>query len=203
VKKTRFSHYWAKGGVWTVVVILGWGCASTSRFISKPGAKFDQIRSILIIEQERVALRNITDEFARNLISKGYSVRANPKIENSVESDAVLQINVSQFQPDRKYLVLLNQDKAGNSHDTLLVNPVVEVGGRSLYPSHGIVGVDNAEIVVSNAAVSLSARLLDGKTHEIIWSGSVTYEGLDLDMAVRGAVVAMIKKFPKGGHNGP
>jgi hypothetical protein len=30
-----------------------------------------------------------------------------------------------------------------------------------------------------------------------LWSGAVTYEGLDLDAAVEGAVASVLKEFPR------
>ena len=56
--------------------------------------------------------------------------------------------------------------------------------------------MEDAQILVSNATLSLSARLLTPDTQDLLWSGSVTYEGLDLDVAVEGSVASLFKKFP-------
>ena len=179
---------------WPLLAALSLYACAPSRVAVKPGVDFSKIGTILIVEPERQDLRSITDEFARQLIFRGYAVRVGPEIKSG-EADAVLQINVTQFTPDKKYLVQLNDDEKG-SRDILVVNPVTEISGRHVYPSASAAGIEDAQIVVSNATVSLTARLLESAKREIWWSGAVTYEGLDLDAAVEGSVAALLKKFP-------
>jgi hypothetical protein len=37
---------------------------------------------------------------------------------------------------------------------------------------------------------------LDPVSRNVWWTGSMTYEGLDLDAAVEGSVTALLKRFP-------
>jgi hypothetical protein len=161
----------------------------------KPGVDFSRIRSIALADQDRPELRAVTDELARQLISRGYSVRL-ARGRAAADADALLQVSVAQYTPDKKYLVQLDKDSGGRARDVFVLNPAMEVGGRSVYPTTGVSGVEGAQIVVSNATVSLSARLLDARTKEILWSTAVTYEGLDLDAAVEGAAASLMKRFP-------
>lgn len=155
-----------------------------------PGIDFSKIKSVLVLEPEFAEQRFVTDEFARQLMARGYRVRVGGP---SAGSDVWLQVTVSQVIPDKKYLVPL---EGALGRQTLVLNPITEIGGRSLYPSGSGAGVQDAQILVSNATLSLSARLLTPDTQELLWSGSVTYEGLDLDVAVEGSVASLFKRFP-------
>jgi hypothetical protein len=166
------------------------GCFSTVRTATRAGTDFGRIKSVLVLEPEYAQQRAVTDEFARQLLMRGYQVKVGGPAEGS---DAWLQITVTQFVPDAKYLVPL--ETSGN-RQTLVLNAVTEISGRTVYPSMTGAGIENARILVSNATLSLSARLLAPQTQELLWSGAVTYEGLDLDVALEGSVASLFKKFP-------
>lgn len=179
---------WAPYGL---LVLLS-GCFAPVRTATMPGFDFSKIKSVLVLEPQYAEQRFVTDEFARQLMARGYRVRVgNP----SAGSDVWLQVTISQVIPDKKYLVPLQSSTVGQ---TLILNPIpiTEIGGRNLYPSNSTGGVQDAQVVVSNATLSLSARLLTPDNQELLWSGSVTYEGLDLDVAVEGSVASLFKKFP-------
>lgn len=165
-------------------------CFAPVRTVTMPGTDFSRIKSVLVLEPQHAEQRFVTDEFSRQLMLRGYRVRVGGP---SAGSDVWLQVTVSQVIPDKKYLVPL-QGSLGNQ--TMILNPITEVGGRTLYPSGSGGGVQDAQILVSNATLSLSARLVTPDTQELLWSGSVTYEGLDLDVAVEGSVATLFKKFP-------
>lgn len=163
---------------------------SSIRTATMPGTDFSKIKSVLVLDPPSPEQRIVTDEFARQLMARGYRVRVGGP---SSGSDAWLQITVSQIIPDKKYLVPL---EGTQGRQTLVLNPVTEIGGRSLYPSGSGAGLQDAQILVSNATLSLSVRLLTPDTQELLWSGTVTYEGLDLDVAVEGSVASLFKRFP-------
>jgi hypothetical protein len=165
-------------------------CFAPVRTATMPGVDFSKIKSVLVLEPEFAEQRFVTDEFARQLMARGYRVRVGGP---SAGSDVWLQVTVSQVIPDKKYLVPL---EGVLGRQTLVLNPITEIGGRSLYPSGSGAGVQDAQILVSNATLSLSARLITPNTQELLWSGSVTYEGLDLDVAVEGSVASLFKRFP-------
>jgi hypothetical protein len=166
------------------------GCFAPIRTATMPGVDFSKMKSVLVLEPEFAEQRFVTDEFARQLMARGYRVRVGGP---SAGSDVWLQVTISQVIPDKKYLVPL---EGALGRQTLVLNPITEIGGRSLYPSGSGAGVQDAQILVSNATLSLSARLMTPDTRELLWSGSVTYEGLDLDVAVEGSVASLFKRFP-------
>ncbi|MBI4395487.1 MAG: DUF4136 domain-containing protein [Elusimicrobia bacterium] len=179
-----------------LIVFLFIAACASPRFVKKPGFDFSQIHSILLLEPDRADAGAVTDEIARELIRRGYSVKTARRENARASADAWLKVNVTQFIPDKKYLIQMNKDEEGKTRDVLLLNPVTEISGRTVYPSASVAGLEDAQIVVSNATVSLSVRLLDRSSKDILWSGAVTYEGLDLDAAIEGSVSSLLKHFP-------
>jgi hypothetical protein len=194
---TSASRSVFRGGRAAALAGVSWVLASCAapRAAVKPGVDFSRIRSITVVDQKQEERRAVTDELVRQLMKRGYAVKVAAR-PPAAGADAVLQVTVSQFLPDRKYLIHVNPDRAG-TRDVVVVNPTVELSGRSVHPSYGVPGVQDAQVIVSNATVALSARLLDPKTRDTLWSHRSTYEGLDLDAAVEGAVASLLKYFPQ------
>lgn len=172
------------------------------RVVVKPGYDFSLIRSIAVIEQPIEDRHAVTDEVVRQLIPLGYKVTVVQSDESPTNADAVLQVNVSQYLSDKKYMVQLGQSDSRRSgrgrrksRDVIVMNPTTEVPG-TVYPAMGVPGMDGAQILASNSTVSLSFRLLDASTKEIVWSSAARYEGLDLASAVEGAVDSVVRHFP-------
>jgi len=177
-----------------VCLFLG-GCVS-SRVVSKPGVDISGFSAIGIVEQADENHRSVTDELARQLIQYGYSVKIIEDISGKDNIDAYFVLNVTQYLPDKKYLVQLSDDAA--QRDVILVNPTIELPGKSVYSQGTPFGLgEESKIIVSNATVGLSGRLVDSKTDEVLWSNIATYEGLDLESAIHGVVLTVVKKFPK------
>lgn len=164
-------------------------CVTTTRVATRAGTDFSRVQTVLLLDSSS-ATRAVTDAFARALLEKGYRVKVgNP----DGAADLWMEAAVTQFTPDRKYLVPLK----GNGG--IVLYPAQEISGRSLYPSPTAASLPDAQVVISNAAVSLSVRLLDPRTGDLLWTGAVTYEGLDMDAAVEGSVASLLKRFPLKG----
>jgi hypothetical protein len=176
-------------------VLLG-GCLTPSRVATRPGFDFSTIRTITVVDQSRDETRSVTDEIARQLIRRGYSVKVADARRQAQASDARLEVHVTQLTPDKKYLMQVDPGNDGRTRDVFILNQGMEISGRSVYPSMGGTPIEGTQVVVSNATVSLSARLLGPETDEILWSAATSYEGLDLDTAVEGSVASLLKKFP-------
>ena len=174
-----------------VLLVLAAGCLAPARVATLPGVDFSRIKTIAVLDPEREDLRGITDEFVRQLMARGYTLRVGA--DGVPSPDAWLQVNVGRMIPDKKYLIPI---RSKDGQDVLVMNPVTEISGRSLYPSATTAGLQDAQVVVSNATLSLSVRLLDPVSRNVWWTGSMTYEGLDLDAAVEGSVTALLKRFP-------
>ncbi|MBI4396635.1 MAG: hypothetical protein HY548_06040 [Elusimicrobia bacterium] len=181
--------------IYTSLAALWLASCQAPRMAMKPGVDFTGIRSIAVIDQNREEKNAVTDEVVRHLLQNGYRVTVASSPASLRGEDAYLDITVSRFQPDKQYLVPFDPRDNELRDDIILVTPV-ELSGRNVYPSLGVPGLEESQVFVSNATVSLSAKLMDPQSREALWSHSVTYEGLDLDSAVQGAVESLMKQFP-------
>jgi hypothetical protein len=136
----------------------------------------------------------VSSEFIRQLLNSGYKVRTT----ESEGVDVILYGDVLEFQPNRRYLI--TDTSAGQSANVIITQPPIEVGGSNTYNLGSAFGLgDNNKVIVRNSTVGVSAFLKDKKTGEIIWSNSYTYEGLDLESALSGAVGYLARSIPRNG----
>lgn len=174
--------------------LIFFGCV-TPRGVFKAGYDFSAIKTIRIDTLTSVANQPnsgavAADEFMRQMLSRGYSVKM-----GSGAADVILTGNVTEYQPNRRYLVQTNQGRG--SHRNAVAQQPIELGGSSAYNLGTAFGMDqNNKIIVSNATVGVSAYLKDAHTGEILWSDSYTYEGLDLDTALEGTVRYLLNSLP-------
>jgi hypothetical protein len=171
-------------------------CA-TQRAAYYSGYDFSKVKTIEIGEFSSAPNQSnsgqiISSEFIRQLLTAGYKVRTN----ESEDVDLVISGNVLEFQPNRRYLIVDNPQ--GQAQNVIVNQPPIEIGGSNTYNLGSAFGLgDNSKVVVSNATIGVSAFLKDKKTGEIIWSNSYTYEGLDLESALSGAVGYLTKSIPR------
>jgi hypothetical protein len=168
-------------------------CALPARVAVNPRVDFTKIRVVSLPEAVRDDQRGVIDEFARQLMARGYDVRFRSPGAAADGSDARLEVNLTQMIADKKYLVPLT---GGKDNTAFVLSPVTEISGRTLMPSATGVGLEDAQVMVSNATVGLSARLMSPAGGELWWAAALTYEGLDLDAAVEGCVSGILKKWP-------
>ena len=170
------------------------GCI-TPRGVYKAGYDFSAIKTIRVDTLTSVADQPnsgavAADEFMRQMIGRGYSVKM-----GSGDADVILTGNVTEYQPNRRYLVQSNENRG--SRRTVVVQQPVELSGTGTYNLGTVFGLDQSnKIVVSNATVGVSAYLKDARTGEILWSSNYTYEGLDLDTALEGTVRYLLNSWP-------
>jgi hypothetical protein len=172
------------------------GCASP-RAAYKAHFDFDHIRSVEVgsftsAEYASHSGPAVAGEFMRQLLSAGYTVKTAPQAEGV---DVVLGGSVIEYQPNRRYLV---QNGGGNAgRQVVVVQPPVELGGNNTYNLGPVFGPDETtgHVIVSNATIGVSAHLKDAKTGEVLWSGMYTYEGLDLNTALEGAVRYLLRSW--------
>jgi hypothetical protein len=134
----------------------------------------------------------IQGEFMRQMLSMGYIVKS----AESNDADVILEGSVTEFLPNRRYLVQ-NTQKDAKGNIVVVQQNAVEIGGSNVYNLGAAFGADGTQILVSNATVGISSYLKDAKTGQIIWSNTYTYEGLDLNSAMEGAVRYLVTSIPK------
>ncbi|MDI6641276.1 MAG: hypothetical protein QME68_03085 [Elusimicrobiota bacterium] len=176
------------------------GCATT-RVGLKLGYDFSKVRSVGIgsfvpFGEYKTSSEFVADEFARLLMQNGYIVKRN---EEGV--DVVLEGSITQFAPSRKFLFYTTEPlEVDKEKKVVVVTPqMLEIGGSNVYSLGYAFGLGrNAQILISNATVGITARLIDTSTREIVWTNSFTYEGLDIQSATETAVRYLVKSIIKG-----
>lgn len=167
-------------------------CAAPRAAI-KAGYDFNKIRTIQIGEFTASANQPnsgsvVSGEFMRQFLSKGYAV----KTSAASDVDAVLEGNVSEYIPNNRYLVQKSKNNPKGAH----ISRPIEISGSNVYNLGSAFGLENSQIIVSNATVGISAYLKDPKSGEVVWSNSYTYEGLDLNTALEGCVRYILRSLP-------
>ncbi|MHB9154807.1 MAG: hypothetical protein ACYC5N_03820 [Endomicrobiales bacterium] len=178
------------------LVPLLFSCA-VPRAAVKKGFDFSGIRTVRVGSfTSAVSLSNsgavVANEFIRQLLASGYSVRN----DAAGEADAVLEGNVTEYLPNQRYLM---QNVRNDDPNVVVVQPQfpVEISGSHVYNLGTAFGPgEESQIIVSNATVGIAAYLKDARTGDILWSSSFTYEGLDLNTALEGTVRSLLRSWP-------
>ncbi len=106
------------------------------------------------------------------------------KIGKILGVDAIFVGTVATSVPSQSYLVTTS--RRGNR-----VNSAVPVNG-TLSPG---AGVADSQILTSAAQASLIARMVDVETGSILWSGRMSYEGIDTPSTMAGITSSFAKSL--------
>jgi len=162
------------------IVILFFSSCITPRGIFYKNFDSQKINVISVGEIKPFAQYNVSGEMLRdlmiqNLLARGYTV----KEENSADVDYVLLGSVTKFFPEKKFLVYTGTDK----QQVMVGGPLTEISGNNVYNIGSAFGIPNGEVVVTNATVAASVRLVEKRTGNIVWSSSFVYESLTSETA--------------------
>lgn len=163
----------------------------------KTGFDFSKIRTIGVgdfssVGNEPNSGSVVANEFMRQLLSEGYSV----KTADAQDADVIMVGNVNEYQPNRRYLI--NSGRGNGRQQIVVLQQPVELSGSTAYNLGTAFGLgEENKIIVSNATVGVSAYLKDAHTGEILWSNSYSYEGLDLNTALDGTVRYLLRTLPR------
>ena len=166
------------------------GCGGT-RSVVKKGFDFSNIKKVAVLRFTGAGGEVISNEFMKQFLSAGISVIDRTDITSVVDTkslnvDAVVSGTVAEFNPSSKMLVF--KDK-GN---VIISDKVYPISGTTVVPSGSAFGIEDANVYSVSASVAVSAKMLDATNGEVIWSGSNSYESLDLTSAAS-AVVSSLK----------
>jgi curli biogenesis system outer membrane secretion channel CsgG len=120
-----------------------------------------------ILREQHLAAANILDPSTIKLMGKILGV------------DAIFVGTVANNMPSQSYLVT-------SSRRGYTANTVTAVGGGTVYNAGSPLGVPDSQLIVSAAQASLIARMVDVETGSIMWSGRMSYEGLDAEETMAG-----------------
>jgi len=134
----------------------------------------------------------VADEFVRQLILQGFDV-----IERNRLSDILRERRLAE----RK---IIEPSRAKEIGKILGVDAIVTGTVTKYLPDHKDIvyvrdeqGEEKWDIVVFDAEVSISARMIDVDTGLIIWSGSYSYESFDIESAIRYTASRLLLPFYK------
>ncbi|OGS52552.1 MAG: hypothetical protein A3J79_07550 [Elusimicrobia bacterium RIFOXYB2_FULL_62_6] len=98
--------------------------------------------------------------------------------------DALFVGSVAASTPPSTYLV--------NTSNQTLIASVTQLNGGSVYSDGSLLGMPNSQLVSTTAEVSLVTRMVDVQTGSILWSASMSYDGLDVQTAMSGITDAFV-----------
>ncbi len=129
-----------------------------------------------VLQEQNLASQNILDPTTIKKIGKILGV------------DAIFVGTVASNVPSQSYLV--TQSRHG-----INVNGVTPVGGSDLFPEGAAIGVPDSQVLTSAAQASLIARMVDVETGSIMWSGRMSYEGLNTETTMAGITSSFVKSL--------
>jgi TolB-like protein len=136
----------------------------------------------------------VTDEFVRELVRTGLEVR-----DAKHPGDAVLGGIVTEYKPNNTLMVFLGKTTviAPGGQPVVQNNPMVSPGGSQAVPDSKAAGSQNAQVASVSAVVDVMARLTDVSSGKILWSGSYSYEGFDLQGALQPVVAFLMQSMSR------
>lgn len=120
--------------------------------------------------------------------SKTLDAETVKKIGKILGVDAIFLGTVATSQPGQSYLVTTSRHGRGYAYDS-----VTPVASPNLTPGGSVIGVPDAQVLSSAAQAALIARMVDVETGSILWSGRMSYEGVD----VQSTMASITSSFAK------
>ncbi len=119
---------------------------------------------------------SVSDEFIRQLIRKGRAVVSIRETSDSIDSiasrhnvDGIITGTVIRYIPDGRDRIFFKNDE-----------------GRIV-----------SEIFFREAEIGVSAKFIDGKTGEVLWSDVVTHRGLDISHTINIVVNVLTRRLAR------
>lgn len=106
------------------------------------------------------------------------------KIGKLLGVDAIFIGSIINYKPETKYIL-----KQGNSFDS-----IKEIKGKNVY-TQAFDPISDSKILETTAEVGLSVRMIDVETGSIMWSGYMSWEGLDTTSTITAIMEYFIKSL--------
>jgi hypothetical protein len=153
----------------------------------------------------------LQEEFLRYFLRRGINVKLVDLESSSIEKilekarkeniTAVVVGIVAQYAPDKKYFLYLgdtSKTQQGQQQITLNQPIFTEIPGSNIYSWGRAFGIPGeSHVLLTNASVSVAVKMIDVETGDIVWMDSCTYEGLNIQAAVDGAVNYLLKSLSR------
>src|SRR5258708_7217537 len=148
----------------------------TQALLQQAAAVVERQRLDAVLREQNLAESNILDPATVKKIGKILGV------------DAIFVGTVATNVPSQSYLV--TQSRHG-----INLNGVTPVNGTNLFPEGPAIGVPDSQVLTSAAQASLIARMVDVETGSILWSGRMSYEGLNTETTMAGITSSFAKSL--------
>ena len=179
-------------------------CSSLPRSASKSGFDFGSIRFV-----EVQAKAEISPLVSRELLLLGIQPVSDSKRSHGPET--LLKVALARSNPERRYIVRTGKrtlaqqtssSKDGENSSSAVVfeedtgQQPLEVSGSGLAYTQAVFGAGDSRLVATYAQATLAAEIISGKSGEVLWAGSYSYEGVDMDSALEGAARGLVREMP-------
>jgi hypothetical protein len=129
-----------------------------------------------VLREQNLAGQNILDSDTVKKVGKILGV------------DAIFVGTVATNVPSQSYIVT-------SSRHGVNLNTVTPVASSDLSPAGPAIGIPDSQVLTSAAQDSLIARMVDVETGSILWSGRMSYEGVDNQSAMAGITSSFAKSL--------
>ena len=195
-----FRHYYVGGPAKVLVAGFLSFCfmsACAPRIAIREDYDFSSVKRVAVLDfVNYLEFENsgsaVADEFVRQLIIKGFDVIERNRLSDILREKQLAESNI--VEPSR----------AKEIGKILGVDAIVTGTVTKYLPDHKDMvyfkdetGEEKWDIVLFDAEVSVSARMIDVDTGLIIWSGSYSYESFDIESATRYTVSRLLLPFYK------
>ncbi|MFH1540345.1 MAG: hypothetical protein ABID79_00590 [Elusimicrobiota bacterium] len=157
------------------------GCATKA--VVKKDYNFSAIKKVAVFKFSGNGGEAVSNEFIRQFLASGVNVvdRTSDVMANakSLNVDAVVSGHVTEFNPSNKLLIFKEHG------DIVIANRVYPISGTTVTSTGSSFGLEDANVYSVSASVSISVKMTDIVTDEIVWSDSNCYEALDINTAVK------------------
>lgn len=93
--------------------------------------------------------------------------------------DALFVGSVVASAPSQSYVVTGAAGYPAVGYPGMYGYGMTPIPGNNVYSQGSVMGVPGSQIVTSAAQVSMVSRMVDVQTGQVLWSASMTYQGLD------------------------
>jgi len=160
----------------------------------KPDYDFSKVHRVSVQGFGGQGSDAVTNEFVRQLVGTTLDVS-----ERRQDADVILTGAVTDYRPGDKMMVFLGETNTTTpGGQTVIVNnPVVSISGTQVTSQGSAMGLPNTQVLSVSASVGVIARLVDGKTGDVVWSDVYSYEGMDIQSAMQAVVGSLVKSLAR------
>ena len=187
------------------------GACATPQVAVNEHADFSQIRRVAVATFGGPGGDVAADLLTQDLLSHGADVVERQRLDAVMQEQNLASANMLNPTTVKKIGAILGVDAifvgtvAENVESQSFIvtdhrhgyggNSVTPVGSSDLYPGGPAIGVPDSQVVTSAAQASLIARMVDVQTGSILWSGRMSYEGLDSQNTMAGITESFAKSL--------